>query len=215
MVKAFILDLDGTLINSTSLYVASFKPVLTKYKLEVNPELLKKYFGMIAEDIISKAFPELSSEMVKTVVSEKRRLFLDNISLIKKHKCADEFLKKINSKGVVALFSSSHKNEIKAIINHLGWNDYFSLLLDGYDIPAPKPAPDGLIKAMKLLGVNESDSVYVGDTIYDALAARSAHIGFAGVTTGTFSKKDFNELGFKKIYKNLCLMKKYFTYWKP
>ena len=45
----------------------------------------------------------------------------------------------------------------------------------------PKPAPDQIIEACRLLGVPPSDSVMIGDSTWDAEAAANAGCGFVGV----------------------------------
>ncbi|MEZ5175518.1 MAG: HAD-IA family hydrolase [Acidimicrobiia bacterium] len=46
----------------------------------------------------------------------------------------------------------------------------------------PKPAPDQLIEACRLLGVSRSDATMVGDSTWDMEAARAAGTGFIGIT---------------------------------
>ncbi|MBI1376834.1 MAG: HAD hydrolase-like protein [Frankiales bacterium] len=45
----------------------------------------------------------------------------------------------------------------------------------------PKPAPDGLLRACVTLGVAPSAAVMIGDSSWDAEAARAAGTGFVGV----------------------------------
>ena len=48
----------------------------------------------------------------------------------------------------------------------------------------PKPEPDQLVLALDRLGVHSSVAVMVGDSPWDEVAARSAGVGFIGVTNG-------------------------------
>jgi len=205
MVKAFLFDLDGTLISSTDLHYKSFKPVLIKHKLEAKP-LMKKYFGMIAEDIIKKVYPELSDKTVNEIVNDKRDLFMKQLELINKQPCSDQLLSKLSSKGVLALASCSHNTEIKGILNQLSWTDHFKLIVSCYDVKKAKPAPDLLLEAIKRLGVKASDCIYIGDSIYDAMAAKSAGVKFVAVIHGAAAIDDFKRIGVKFIYPSLCAM---------
>lgn len=45
----------------------------------------------------------------------------------------------------------------------------------------PKPAPDGLWSACRILDVNPADAVMIGDSSWDAEAARRAGVSFIGV----------------------------------
>ena len=51
----------------------------------------------------------------------------------------------------------------------------------------PKPEPDGVLEACRLLGVSPSDAVMIGDSTWDAEAALTAGAWFVGVPPDGFS----------------------------
>ncbi len=200
MVKAVILDLDGTLINSHPAHVKSFNKMLELHGLMVNKIDFSKYFGLIAEDILKKLFPTLSEDKISILARTKRRLFINDIDLVTKQPCVDKFIKSL--KGLrTAIATSASREEMEAVINKFGWN--FNCLLTSYEVNHPKPAPDILIKAAEELRVKLRDCVFIGDSIYDADTARNAGVKFIGVATGSYSINDFNNKGVK-AFKNLC-----------
>ena len=71
-------------------------------------------------------------------------------------------------------------------------------IVGGEDVDNAKPAPDGLELMVKRLNVDESDVLYIGDSYIDAETAQNAGVDFAGVTTGSTSKIDFEK--FPHIY---------------
>ncbi len=200
MVKAVILDLDGTLINSHPAHVKSFNKMLELHGLVINNIDFSKYFGLIAEDILKRLFPSLSDEEVSALARTKRRLFIKDIDLVTKQPCVDEFIKSL--KGLkTAIATSASREEMEAVITKFGWS--FDYLLTSYEVSNPKPAPDIIIRAAKELRVKLSDCVFIGDSIYDADTARNAGVRFIGVATGSYSIKDFTGKGVK-AFKNLC-----------
>ena len=46
------------------------------------------------------------------------------------------------------------------------------------DIVKGKPHPEGLIKIMKIVNVKSKNTYFIGDTIYDEIAAKRAKINF-------------------------------------
>ena len=50
----------------------------------------------------------------------------------------------------------------------------------------PKPEPDGVLEACRLLGVDAGDAVMVGDSTWDAQAAQAAGAAFVGVPADGF-----------------------------
>lgn len=207
MVNALIFDLDGTLINSGKAHINSYVSVLRDYGLNVNTKLLASKFGMIGEDILRELFPELPVNVIKEISCKKRKLFIDYISLIKPLVCVNDFLKRASKKYVLAIATSTSRRELLKILDFLSWKKYFKVLVTSYDVNFPKPAPDILLVTAKKLSLKISDCVFIGDTIFDALAARSAGMRFIGVATGTFCFSCFKKEGFV-VYKNFCGLKK-------
>lgn len=54
----------------------------------------------------------------------------------------------------------------------------------------PKPAPDGLWAACRTLDVDPSEAVMIGDSSWDAEAARRAGVAFVGVPSGPAGLED-------------------------
>ncbi len=200
MVKAVILDLDGTLINSHPAHVKSFKEMLKKHKLKVNKLDFSKYFGLIAEDILKKIFPTLTKKKITMIARTKKELFIKEINLITKQPCADKLISQLKNKKT-AIATSASREEMMAVIKKFNWD--FNAKITSYEVEKPKPSPDILIEAIKQLGVNIEESLFIGDSIYDADTARKAGMKFIGVATGSYTISDFKKKGVK-AYQNLC-----------
>jgi len=205
MVKALILDLDGTLVESHEAHVKSYKGVFDNLGLKASHKDLKKHFGKIAEDIIKEVFPQLTNKQVIEVVMAKRELFLQNLEAVYKKPCADSFISKASKNYFLAIATSASREEMNALLKKFSWINYFKVLVTSYDVLKPKPAPDLLFRVAELLKLEVNDCLFIGDSIYDALAAREAGMSFLGVETGSFSKNDFKKEGFKS-YRNLCTL---------
>jgi len=63
-------------------------------------------------------------------------------------------------------------------------------------VPAAKPEPDGLHKVCDELEVNPCDSVYIGDSPSDAVAADAAGMPSIGVTWGSHSEESLRQAPF-------------------
>jgi len=210
MVKALILDLDGTLVDSREAHIKSYQMVFKKRGLNPKYSDLKKNFGKVAEDIILGALPQLTAREVKEIVLEKREIFLNIMDEVIKEPCVERFLERASEDYALAIATSASRIEMKELLDKFGWTDYFKLMLTSYDVPEPKPAPDLLLAIAKQLRVKVSDCLFIGDSIFDAMAARKAGMPFLGVETGGFSKELFKQEGFES-HQNLCfLMRSFF-----
>jgi beta-phosphoglucomutase-like phosphatase (HAD superfamily) len=68
------------------------------------------------------------------------------------------------------------------------------------DAEESKPAPDIFEIVLKKLGMEGGDAVAVGDTPYDAVAARKAGIRTIGVFCGGFTESSLREAGCVEVY---------------
>ena len=63
-----------------------------------------------------------------------------------------------------------------------------------------KPDPDLFLAAAEKLGVDFSDSVVVGDSIWDMLAARRARALGVGLLSGGYGREELERAGAYRVY---------------
>ena len=72
----------------------------------------------------------------------------------------------------------------------------------GDDVKHGNPAPDVVEVALRRVRAGRKFSVLVGDTPYDAQAARNAGIAPIGVLTGHFSSRELLEAGCRAVLRD-------------
>jgi phosphoglycolate phosphatase len=72
------------------------------------------------------------------------------------------------------------------ILEHLGIRSYFMFVLGPNDVTHPKPYPDMLKTLMKRMGVERSETLYIGDMPLDEKTASSAEVDCLLVATGPY-----------------------------
>jgi phosphoglycolate phosphatase len=75
------------------------------------------------------------------------------------------------------------------LMRALGLSCRSACLISGDSTPKPKPAPEPLLLAAKLLSVSARDCLYVGDDERDILAGRAAHMMTAAAGWGYMGDK--------------------------
>jgi len=61
---------------------------------------------------------------------------------------------------------------------------YFDVIVGGEDVAAHKPDPEGLLKAISMVGCQKEEVLFVGDSTVDARTAKNAGVDFVAVLTG-------------------------------
>jgi HAD superfamily hydrolase (TIGR01509 family) len=54
--------------------------------------------------------------------------------------------------------------------------DYFDLVVTSSDVRRPKPHPDALLKVLDFFNLTPAQTLYIGDSRLDEMAARSAAV---------------------------------------
>lgn len=174
-VDAVLFDLDGTLIDTKSLY-------LEAYRQAVEPFVRKE---LTREDIIALR-PTSEIAFLRAIVTEDdfdacldafyhayERLHADRFHGI--YDGVPELLRGLRAAGIplgLVTGKSRRSWEITRVVAHS--LEPFDVLIFDDDVRAPKPDPHGLELAVEMLGVEPERGVYVGDTLSDMEAARTA-----------------------------------------
>jgi phosphoglycolate phosphatase-like HAD superfamily hydrolase len=69
-------------------------------------------------------------------------------------------------------------------------------------VPHAKPDPDLFVEAAHRLGVEVSESVVVGDSVWDLLAARRARALGVGVLSGGYGQEELERAGAYRVYQD-------------
>lgn len=77
--------------------------------------------------------------------------------------------------------------------------DTFSSVRGADNVPAPKPAADGLLRCCEDLGLRPDECVYVGDSPSDARAAEAAGMPSIGVDWGSHSRSSLEAAPFLHV----------------
>lgn len=87
-------------------------------------------------------------------------------------------------RGSLGLVTNKPSAFVTPILDALGWNDRFGVVLGGDTLPTRKPHPGPLLAALDALGARAGSSVFVGDSEVDREASRRAGIPFVAVRWG-------------------------------
>lgn len=196
MFKSVCFDFDYTLADCTDSIVAGFQHGLTKLGWPApDRETVRRTVGYLLEDsytmLTGDADPERQSQfraLFSEVAVERQRqetvLFPG----------AEELLRGLKAQGVkTAIVSTKRGDTIEIILKRLGVADMVDLVVGSADVKRHKPDPEGLLFAMERLGVSPEDTLFCGDTVLDAGAARNAGTHFAAVLKGITPAEAFAE----------------------
>jgi len=177
--KALIFDMDGVVLDSHDAWLFMFNKALEDLE---NRSIDEKEFNKC---VWAKSFNKVCKQYFKVpqsdVVENYYKTYPEFEKRIKPMINADETLKKLKQKGLsIALASNTPKKMIKQALSHVKLIQYFDIILGADCVKNGKPAPDIIFEALKKLNIKKQYAIFVGDTIWDKLAAEAADIEFIG-----------------------------------
>lgn len=204
MYKAVVFDYDFTLGDSAEGIVESCNYALGKlgFPKKTGKEIrltvglsLRETFRILTgsgDDTAAERFTELFRKRADEVMTDSTAMYEDALPT----------LSELRRRGIkTAIVTSKFRYRIDEILRKFNAESLIGVIVGSDDVNRQKPDPEGLIKALDLLGTESGETLYVGDSRVDALAARSAGIPFAAVLTGT--TEDFSEFSPVIVAENL------------
>lgn len=175
--KHIIFDIDGTMLNTeTADMLATQETVfqLTGEKKDINE--FRFTFG-IPNSVV---FPQLGIPDAEKASLMWAENYLKHHSSIQLFNGIEDVLKALKKRGhILGIVTSKTRREFNADFATFGLRSLFGTVVCVDDSPRPKPNPDPVLEYLKRANAEKSETIYIGDTAYDAQCAHSAGINFA------------------------------------
>ena len=179
MEKAFIWDLDGTILDSYTVIVSSLQDTYKEYGIVTDREEIHRYVIMYSVSSFIKSMEEktgMSFEKMKDRYSEISAIKKSEIRLIPN---AKEALKTLRSKGARHFVYTHRGVSTESVLKSLGIYDYFEDIITSQNGVPRKPAPDAINHLIEKHHLDKETTFYVGDRAIDMECAKNA--GIAGI----------------------------------
>ena len=222
--RAFIFDLDGTLVQTETLKAKSYaKAAMSLRPGEIDEkaifEVFKDVVGLTRQEVATvivqrfKLEAALKDKMLEWEVSTPWQAFLqmrihNYESLLADPHILNDYLCPYNigllkwakKKGFkTGLATMSHCAEVQRVLHILNLNNDFNFIASRDDVENGKPDPEIYLLVAQQLGVKNSECIVIEDSLTGLKAAKNAHMQCIVVT---------NEFTFKAIHNSRLIEKK-------
>lgn len=168
MLKAFIFDVDGTLLDTERIYMQAWKDAAAELGYDMPMSLLRKTRAVnakeaarIFEEEIGNGFSYEKTRPIRVRIAEE---IIERESPILMPGVL-ELLGYLQQKGIrLAVASSTNTKTTKEHLASSGILEYFEVVVGGDMIEKGKPNPDIFLKAAALLGEEPEECVVVEDS---------------------------------------------------
>lgn len=204
--RYFVFDFDLTLADSSQGILECFKHVLKEYNYpEKDDTTIYNTIGLTLVD----AFDLLTDTPNNPKREEMRKAYVKKADevMVKHTYFYDDtiaILQTLQNAGVkVGIVSTKYRYRIVDTFKQQAGSFPVDIVIGGEDVKVAKPDPQGLELIIERFGADKQDVLYIGDSYIDAETAQNAGVDFAGVTTGSTTKADFEKYPNSYIGKSL------------
>ncbi|TMW72546.1 pyrophosphatase PpaX [Alteribacter natronophilus] len=179
-VDTILFDLDGTLINTVDLIVASFMHTMeTYYPGEYEEKDVIHFIGPPLSETFEKLDPARIQEMTDTYRTFNHE---KHDELVKDYEGVYETVELLHRQGYkMAIVTTKRSDTALKGLRLMGLDRFFDVVVALDHVENYKPHPEPLEKALKQLGSSADRALMVGDSHHDILGGKNTGTKTAGV----------------------------------
>ena len=204
---SFVLDLDGTLVDSVYQHVMAWQEALDDVGVHLAVWRIHRRIGMSGGLLLQAVLRESGKDLPEDVIDEIKALhgkrYAEKVPSIRALPGAKELLAALDEHGLQwAIATSGQPSEAKPMLELLGLDVDRIKLVDGAQVPYAKPDPHLFVAAAGLLDIDPKDALVVGDSVWDMLAARRAGSIGVGLLSGGNSQAELEAAQAFRVYQD-------------
>ncbi|HZT19835.1 MAG TPA: HAD family hydrolase [Dongiaceae bacterium] len=204
---SFLFDLDGTLVDSVYQHVLSWHEALQDAGIPLSIWRIHRRIGMSGGLFANALLREMDHAIAPDLIQRLRR---SHAEAFQRHgrsvtplPGARELLAKLTELGVPWAIATSGRMETAAgLIEMLSVDPAKVPVVTRDQVRYAKPDPDLFVTAAQRLGVDIHDSMVVGDSVWDLLAARRARALGVGLLSGGYGEEELERAGAYRVYQD-------------
>ncbi len=203
MVRAVILDVDGTLVDTNYQHAIAWDRAFARHGVFVPIWRIHRHIGMGADQLVAAlADDEVEERCGEEIRDAESELYSELISEIRVIEGARELIEALKGRELTVILASSAKEEeIEHYVEMLRAQDLADDWTTSSDVEETKPNPDLIEAALEKAGTR--DAVMIGDTVWDIKAAKQAGVEAIAVLSGGLGEADLREAGAIGVYESV------------
>ena len=195
--KLMIFDFDGTLGDTRHNIIITMQRTMRMVGLSVkSDEECAATIGLTLEKSFQSLYPDMDSEMADRCVAAYRDIFLESVEELTPQLFPGvaDTLARLDAMGIkMSVASSRQSQSLLLFLENMGILHYFPYVLGSDNVTKHKPDPEPVLKTLRELDYNPSDTIVVGDMPVDVAMAHGADVRAIAVTFGNATREELVE----------------------
>lgn len=183
-INYIIFDMDGTLLDSLSVWADSDREFITGLGLKYEPKcslaMKKMHFNSACEYLVKEfSLPFSAEETGKRILEIVEEHYINGVTL---KDGVEEFLGSAHKARVKMCVATSNKKALaEASLNAKGIMEYMEFVITSDEVGGGKESPEIFLKAAEMLGAVPEKTAVFEDSIHAVMSAKSAGFKVVGV----------------------------------
>ena len=202
---ALLFDLDGTLVDSVYQHVLAWREALGAAEMDLSVWRIHRRIGMsgglFVNALLRETGRELGPDEVQHLQAAHVEAFERLLPQVRPLPGASRLLGRLTDTGIAwAIATSGSRRTALPALGLLGVTP--GVVVTREEVPYAKPDPHLFLAAARRLGVNIEDSIVVGDSVWDMLAAQRARALGVGLLSGGYGREELERAGAFRVYED-------------
>ena len=197
MSKAFIFDMNGTMVDDMHFHTRAWHGVLSKLGANLSIEETKLHMYGKAEEMFDRIFgpDKFSEQELQDIIMKKELLYQEEFRPhLKLIAGLGGFLQKAKASGIkLAIGTAAPRTNVQYVIQGLQLSSMFEVIVGAEDVKLSKPDPEVFLSAANGVKVPAEDCVVFEDSPKGVEAAKRGGMK-AVVITSFHGEEDFAHL---------------------
>jgi phosphoglycolate phosphatase-like HAD superfamily hydrolase len=203
VIESVLLDVDGTLVDTTYVHTLCWWQAFRRAGMDVPMVRIHRAIGMGADHLIRHVVGEIGEQDAGGLPAAHDAIYATHWPALRLLPGARELISRCHDEGLVTvLASSAGADELQVLRRLLDADQWLDHATSAADADASKPAPDLVEVALDKAGVPASSTLFIGDSIWDAKACRTARVRCIAVECGGTPAADLVEAGAERVFRD-------------
>ena len=187
MIKGFLFDLDGVIVDTAVFHFQAWRKLAQKLGGDFTHEQNEELKGVSRVDSLNKIIEwtgaKVSDAEFQELMVIKNDWYLELVQSLGPKDAlpgALEFIQSAHDQGILIALGSASKNA-PMILDKLGLTKLFTAIIDGNNVVNGKPHPEVFLKGAESLGLAPEECIVFEDSIAGVQAAKSGGMACVGI----------------------------------
>ncbi|HEV7849355.1 MAG TPA: HAD family hydrolase [Mycetocola sp.] len=199
--RAVLFDVDGTLVDSNYLHVEAWMHAFSDVGADVSAWRVHRAIGQDSARLLRALLGDDADKLGERAKELHSRYYKELAPRLVPLNGARELLSALKNQGrTLVLATSAPEDELQLLTETLDSDDVLDATTNADDVDTAKPDPSIVEVALEKAGVGPDDAIFVGDTVWDCVAASRAGVRTIGLLCGGSSSAELRSAGAIAVY---------------